>query len=141
MCAMSSWFNPAIQFASFAVSVVTLIYLVKYVGYTKKIAEQSMLQTEGSSKPAIIVIHTGTINQPPRLRNIGTGPALDVAWSVSGTKKAGTISYIEADKEADALSIDLQVLEHGAVMSGTNKVAIQCSYRSISGNTYSSTSD
>ena len=106
--------------------MVTLVYLIKCAGYTKLIAE-------ATSKPAIVATRTGVITNPPKLRNIGSGPALDVEWSVSGTKKAGEISYIEPDKESDALDVNLHNLEHGAVLSGTNKVTITCSYRSISG--------
>jgi len=129
-----------IQLGSLAIAAVGLIYLIKYVGHTRDIAKQATLQTEGASKPAVIAIHTGTINEPPRLRNICTDPALDIEWAVSGTQKAGRISYIEARMESDALDVKLNVLQHGAVSSGTNKVAIKCSYRSISGVKYSSIS-
>ncbi len=115
-----------LQLGSLILGVFTLWYLVKYVGYTKLIAE-------ATSKPVVIATRSGVITNPPRLRNIGSGPALDVEWSVSGTKKAGKISYIESDQESEALDVDFYALEHGAVISGTNKVTITCSYRSISG--------
>jgi hypothetical protein len=130
-----------IQLGSLIVAMIGLVFLVQYVRYTKKIAEQAVFQTEATSRPAVIAIHTGTITTPPRLRNIGNGPALDVAWAISGTKKAGTISYIEASKESDPLNVDLNALEHGAVSSGTNKVSITCSYRSISGRKAGSVSE
>jgi hypothetical protein len=117
---MTNW----IQFGSLIVAGVTLVYLIKYAGYTKVIAE-------ATSKPAIIATRTGVITNPPRLRNIGNGPALDVEWSVSGTKIAGRISYIEPGTESDPLDVNLSTLEHGAVMSGTDKVTISCSYRSL----------
>jgi hypothetical protein len=115
-----------IQLGSLLLAVVTLVYLIKYAGYTKLIAE-------ATSKPAIVATRTGVITNPPRLRNIGSGPALDVEWTVSGTKKAGKVSYIEPDTESDALDVNLHNLEHGAVLSGTNKVTITCTYSSISG--------
>ena len=134
--------QSGIQLGSLIVSVVGLWLLWRYVLYTKKIAEQAVFQTEASSKPAVIAIHTGTINNPPRLRNIGTGPALDVEWTVSGTNKVGKIPNIEAKEESDASwNVNLHTLESGAVMSGTNKVTIRCSYRSISGMKYDSISD
>jgi hypothetical protein len=130
-----------IQLGSLIVTAVGLWFLVRYVRYTKKIAEQAVFQTEATSKPAVIAVHRGTINDLPRLRNLGTGPALDVEWAVSGTKKAGRISYIEGSEESDGLNVGLNTLEHGAVESGTNKVAIRCSYKSISGMKYNSVSD
>ena len=83
-----------LQLGSLILAVFTLAYLIKYVAYTKLIAE-------ATSKPVVIAIRSGVITNPPRLRNIGTGPALDVEWFVSGTKKAGKISYIEPDQESD----------------------------------------
>ncbi|MGB6735968.1 MAG: hypothetical protein WBE55_09360 [Candidatus Sulfotelmatobacter sp.] len=114
-----------IQLGSLILAVITLVYLIKYAGYTKVIAE-------ATSKPAVIATRTGVITNPPRLRNIGSGPALDVEWSLSGTKKAGKISFLEPSAE-HLLDVNLHALEHGAVISGTNKVTITCSYTSISG--------
>jgi hypothetical protein len=122
-----------IQLGSLILALVTLVYLIRYAGYTKLIAE-------ATSKPSVIATRTGVITNPPRLRNIGSGPALDVAWSVSGTKKAGKISYIEPSTEY-ALDVNLHTLEHGAVLSGTDKVTITCSYRSISGRKAKSVSE
>ena len=114
-----------IQLGSLILAAVTLAYLIKYAGYTKVIAE-------ATSKPAVIATRTGVITNPPRLRNIGSGPALDVEWSLSGTKKAGKISYIEPKTE-HPLDVNLHALQHGALIAGTNEVAIICCYRSISG--------
>ena len=123
-----------IQLGSLILAVFTFAYLIKYVDYTKQIAE-------ATSKPVIIAIRNGVVTNPPRLRNIGSGPALDVEWSVSGTKKAGKISYIEANKESDALDVNLHALEFDAVRSGANKVTITCSYRSVSGKKAKSVSE
>lgn len=119
---------------SLGVAAVGLYYLIKYAGYTKEIAEST-------SKPAVIAIHTGTITTPPRLRNIGIGPALDVEWAILGTKKSGKDSCIEAGNDSDVLSVQLSALERDAVLSGANRVTFKCSYRSISGRKYSSVSD
>jgi hypothetical protein len=119
---------------SFIVAVAALLYLIKYAGYTREIAEANF-------KPAVIVIHIGTITTSPRLRNVGDGAALDVVWTVTDTKKRGQNSCIEAGKESEPLNIDLHALEHGAVMSGTNKVSIRCSYRGISGREYGSVNE
>jgi hypothetical protein len=115
-----------LQLGALILAAFTLWYLIKYVGYTKLIAE-------ATSKPVVIAVRSGVITNPTRLRNIGSGPALDVEWSVSGTKNAGKISYIEPDKESDALDVNVHALEHGAVLAGTTRVVVTCSYRSISG--------
>jgi len=122
-----------IQLGSLLIAVVTLYFLIKYVRYTRVIAE-------ATSKPAVIATRSGVVTNPPRLRNIGSGPALDVQWSVSGTKKAGKITYIEHGKESDALDVNLHSLQSGAVISGANKVTITCSYSGISGKRFSSES-
>jgi hypothetical protein len=124
----TDWF----QVCSLILAAVTLVYLIKYAGYTKVIAE-------ATSKPVVIATRTGVITNAPRLRNIGSGPALDIEWSVSGTKKAGKLSYLEPNTEY-TLDVNLHALEHGAVISGTNKVAVTCSYGSVSGRKTTSTS-
>lgn len=129
-----------IQVGSLTVSVVGLVFLVKYVGYTRKIAEQTVIQTEASFRPAIIAVGAGGTDIPPSLRNIGKGPALDVEWAITGTKKQGKIPCIEAGNMPDVLPVSgAKPLFEGA--SKSNAVAIKCSYRSISGRTYSSLSD
>jgi hypothetical protein len=125
----ADWF----QVGSLILAGVTLWYLIKYVRYTEMIAE-------ATSKPVVIAIRSGVITVPPRLRNIGNGPALDIEWSVSGTKKAGKVSYLQPNTE-HPLDVNLHAMENGAVMSGTNKVAVICSYRSISGRKTTATSD
>jgi hypothetical protein len=124
----ADWF----QFWSLILAALTLLYLIKYVRYTKVIAE-------ATSKPVVIAIRAGVITNPPRLRNIGNGPALDLEWAVSGTKKAGKLSYLEPNNEYP-LEVNLHALESGAVISGTHKVAVICSYRSISGRKTTATS-
>jgi hypothetical protein len=124
---MTEWIKLGVAVGNLVIAGFALWYLIKYAGYTRVIAE-------ATSKPAVIAVHRGDITNAPRLRNIGSGPALDVEWAVSGTKKVGKISYIEAAAESVPLEdVKLTTLQHGAVQSGTNKVAITCSYRSISG--------
>ena len=121
------------QVGSLILATATLVYLIKYVRYTKVIAE-------ATSKPVVIAIRSGVITNPPRLRNIGSGPALDLEWSVSGTKKSGKLSYLEPNTE-HALDVNLHAMQSGAVISGTNKVSVICSYKSISGRKTTATSN
>ncbi|MGA9042718.1 MAG: hypothetical protein WB421_19455 [Terriglobales bacterium] len=122
-----------IQLGSLTVAAVGLVFLIKYVRYTNVIAEATF-------KPAIIAIHEGVITKPPELRNVGNGPALEVKWEMPQAKKKGEISCIEPRKDSKEPyfldSIDLQKLEPAAVVEGTNKRTIECSYKSISGKTY-----
>lgn len=134
--------STLIQLFSLIVGVIGLVFLVQYVRHTKTIAEQTVAQTEATFKPAIIATQEGVITNPPRLRNVGKGAALDVEWELAGGKKKGRISCIEAGKDSGvgALDVNLHALESAAVMSGGNKVAINCSYKSISGAKYHSVS-
>ena len=140
MCGMnaSAW----IQLCSLVVAAIGLSYLIQYVHHTKTIAEQTVVQSEAAFKPAIIATQEGVITTPPRLRNIGKGPALDVEWELAGTKKKGKIPCIEAGSAsaADALNVNLHALQSTAVISGESKVTINCCYKSISGAKYRSIS-
>lgn len=132
-----------IQLGSLIVAAIGLRYLIKYVAYTRQIAEQSVLQTEANSKPAIIAISGGSMDASPRLRNIGKGPALDVEWEVIGTNAKGKVDYVEPGHESDHLHgiQGAKTLVNGALKLGHNKPAIVCTYRSISGLQYRSVSN
>jgi hypothetical protein len=131
------------QLCSLIVAVIGLVLLYQYVRHTETIAKQTVAQSEAAFKPAIIATQEGVITTPPRLRNIGKGPALDVEWEMTSSKKKGKIPCIEAGtySAADALNVNLNALENAAVMSSGNKVAINCSYKSISGMKYISVSE
>jgi hypothetical protein len=58
---MNGFIQLGIQLVSLLVAALGLWFLVKYVGYTSTIAQQSVFQTEATSKPAVIAIHDGTI--------------------------------------------------------------------------------
>jgi hypothetical protein len=134
--------EPIIQLGSLVVAAIGLVYLVKYVRHTKEIAEQSVIQTEATFKPAVIAVHGDDTQASARLRNIGNGPALDVEWTITGADTAGKFACIEVGDESDPVpSSGLANLQSFAVQTGTNKVAIRCSYRSISGMQYSSESE
>jgi hypothetical protein len=131
--------SGCIQLGSLIVAVVGLVYLVRYVAYTKTIAEQAIIQSEAVFKPAIIAVHGGDIKAAPGLRNIGNGPALDVEWEITGTDKRGKIACLEVGTE-EFLPLSSGVLPLFESTSTTG-AAIKCSYRSISGNLQSSISD
>jgi hypothetical protein len=86
---VSTW----IALASLVVAIVTLRYLIVYVGATKTIAMQSIEQVEATFRPAIVAIPGASTSGSPMLVNIGNGPALGLEWSIPNTKKCGTMSY------------------------------------------------
>jgi hypothetical protein len=130
--------SECIQLGSLIVAVVGLVYLVRYVNYTKTIAEQSIIQSEAVFKPAVIAVHEGDLTAAPWLRNIGNGPALDVDWEITGTDKRGKIACLEVGtKEVLPLLSGVAPLFESTSTTGA---AIKCSYRSISGNLHSSLS-
>jgi hypothetical protein len=133
-----------LQGGQLVLAVITLIYLVRYVRYTKKIADHTVIQAEATFKPAIIAVQHGIVTTPPQLKNIGKGPALDIQWTLTGTgttQKGETLSYLEAGETSGSLPVTLPKFEYAAVMSNTNKVSIECSYKSISGRKYTSIND
>lgn len=130
-----------IQLGSLIVAAVGLCYLVKYVAYTRKIAEQAVAQTEASFKPAVAAVYVRS-DSTLSLRNIGKGPALDVEWTITGTNKHARIPHIEAGNSFPLpVPVPDKRLAEGALKSDKNAVAITCSYRSIAGRRYRSLSD
>jgi hypothetical protein len=77
MCPYLSAAN-LIAVGSLIVAAIGLYFLVRYVGYTKKIAQEAVRQTEASFKPAVIAIPGASTDAHSKLRNVGKGPAMDV---------------------------------------------------------------
>lgn len=128
---------------SLLVSVVTLVFLVSYVRATRRIASASLEQVEASFRPAIAVESgPGGISASPLLKNIGKGPAMEIEWSIPNSVFKGKISFLEP-----TIARSLQLAEGGpkaltnAAMKGDqDKASIECTYRSISGKWYRSSS-
>ena len=133
------WF----QLGSLIVAAVGLYFLVKYVGYTRAIAQEATRQTETAFKPAIIVLRAANTEAHARLRNVGNGPAMDVEWQITNTKYKGRFSCLEAGTDSEEMHpSNLKALTNGAMQSPSqNEVAIKCSYKSISGKKYTSVSE
>jgi len=124
-----------IQLGSLVVAAVGLIFLIKYVEYTKDIAEATF-------KPAIIVVQGGSLDAPPHLRNIGKGPALDIEWEISGTGKTGKMACLEVQTDSPELRgvLGARTFTEGALKAATDKSTLYCSYRAVSGVRYASDS-
>ena len=120
-----------IQLGSLLVAAIGLRYLVRYVEYTKRIAEEAVNQTEASFKPAIIALPGQSTDADSKLRNIGRGPALDVEWRITGTDHKGYFGCIDAGSEpVEMRSSDLAELVIGALKSPSkndccNRVLLQ----------------
>src|SRR5437879_11211910 len=93
------WQN-IIAVSSLAIGVFTLRYLIVYVKATRVIADQSVLQTEAQSRPAVVVQFGAPPNPSPVLVNIGNGPAIDLKWFVHGGSKKGSVQYLEPRQTA-----------------------------------------
>jgi hypothetical protein len=88
--------STAIQLIALVISVVTLAYLIKYVGATEIIARQSVRQVEATFRPALVCVPGRGIDVGPTLVNIGMGPALEIEWHLSATRDR--IPYLVADR-------------------------------------------
>jgi hypothetical protein len=144
MSAMCPYLSAAnlIALGSLVVGAVGLYFLVQYVGYTRRISEEAVRQTEASFKPAIIAIPTERGDKDCTLRNVGKGPAMDVEWQIMGTNQKGRFSCVEAGADSPPMHpSNLEALVNAALKSPSkNDVAIVCSYKSISGKQYTSVS-
>jgi len=133
----------AIQLLSLIISAATLVYLIKYVRATDVIAKQSVQQVEATFRPAIVAVTDPRdgLGGVPKLVNIGKGPAMEVEWFLSALQNIrGTIPYLETTRPSGPYSLqafsDMKPLFHPS----DKLPAIVCTYKSISGARYSSTS-
>ena len=109
-----------------------------YLVETRKLRIASQEQVEAASRPAIVVKAQPGTTAVPTVVNIGNGPAIDVQWSLTNSKWAGSIPYLEPD-QAQALPMsEMKAIYHSAVKTTSNTASIECSYRSLSGRSYSS---
>jgi len=84
-----------ITLGQLVVGIFGLVFLIIYVRATKTIATQSVEQTEGQSRPAIVAKPGSTATDAPMLVNIGNGPAIDLKWSIQPGKQHDTVQYLE----------------------------------------------
>jgi hypothetical protein len=129
----------AIQFASLTISALTLYYLIKYVQATDIIARQSVQQVEAAFRPALVALVPLSVDDSPKIVNIGNGPAMEIEWHLSTMESlCGTISYLEVNSASYSLQkvSGMKQFYH----SSPSLPAIICNYKSISGAGYRSTS-
>ena len=134
--------NTIINALSLIVSIVTLVFLIKYVRATETIAKQSREQVEAAFRPALVAVVVGPVNKPPALVNVGTGTAVVIGWSILNSKHSGTIPYLQSGEKmplVDLIEGMKPIYETGA-QGGPEPPQIKCGYSSISGELYRSTS-
>jgi hypothetical protein len=143
-------------YLTFAISVLTLVVLFWYACLTRGIEKAAKEQSEGLSKPLIVVVSSPDIPNKDEailggglfseigdrvlLMNIGTGPALWVNWSATGqhatgesrvSSLAGFVPYLRPNETVDT--------EHSRpYVSGLNYLTVECRYESLSRTRYTS---
>jgi hypothetical protein len=101
--------------------------------------EANLQQVEATFRPAVVAKVGPTSFAPLFLVNIGNGPAIEVRWSIPDSRWAGTISYLEPRREPTELNVGgIKALQEAAVKASPSAAGIECSYRSLSGRSYSS---
>lgn len=126
----SSNMQTLIPLLSLLVSALGLGFLIKYVKATEIIARQSVEQVEAMARPAIVCVNG------PRLVNLGTGAAFDVDYFIPNTGEKGKIPVLRLERDLDSKAGE----EAGyfQVADFLDQGTLICSYRSISGQVYSS---
>ena len=115
-----------------------------YLWETRKLRTAAEQQVEAAFRPAIIVTHKGSLDNSPMLENIGNGPAMEVSWSLSDSDFSGDIPFVQPHQPQELQIPGMKpIYEAGyrAKSSGRSHVVrIECSYRSLSGRQYRSSS-
>jgi hypothetical protein len=115
-----------------------------YLCETRKMRKAAEAQVEAAFRPAVIVWHRGSLEKSPTLENIGNGPAMEVSWTLSDSDLSGNIEFIQPDHREELGMPGMRpVYEAGARAESSGRssaVCIRCSYRSVSGKHYFSTS-
>ena len=148
--------SGAVQAVSAAVvAVLTLILArstVRYVRLTKRIAAASVTQAEAVHKPLLTLrqdetqvvefgkrisdalqgqLHT-SVGKVLEVVNIGTGPALQVKWTLRrGHPTGGFIPYIQVGQ-----SVSLLVASKVKMAAVDTRFEFECRYLSLSGTKY-----
>lgn len=123
-----------------AVGQVMLLALSAYFVYcyleeTKQLRISAQRQADAAFKPAIVARQVGSMDNPPTLRNIGTGPALEVEWSLLNSKLGEKIPLLEP--HAEPFTLGMNGVKPLFEASGSSETAmLECRYRSLSGRRY-----
>lgn len=146
-------------YASFVISFLALVVLVWYAWLTRGIEKAANEQSEGLSKPVIVVVSSpdipsdhvdeailgegglfSEITDGVQLLNIGAGPALRVRWSATGqhitgesqeSRVEGFVPYVQPPG-----TVDTECTR--AFVSGLKSLRVTCTYKSLGGRQYTS---
>jgi hypothetical protein len=115
-----------------------------YLYETRTMRKAAEAQVEAAFRPAVIVRHEGSLETAPTLENIGNGPALEVSWTMSDSDYSERVAFLQQNHRKELGMPGMKpVYEAGARAESGGRpavVRIKCSYRSLSGKRYSSTS-
>jgi hypothetical protein len=124
--------------------LASAVLIAWYLYETRKMRKAAEAQVESSFRPAVIVWHVGSLEESPTLENIGNGPAMEVSWTMSDSDLSGNIEFLQPDhREHLGMPGMKPVYEAGSKAESSGRssvVCIKCSYRSLSGKHYFSTS-
>jgi hypothetical protein len=124
--------------------LASAILIAWYLFETQKMRKAAEAQVETAFRPAVIVRHVGSLESPPTLENIGNGPAIEVSWALSDSDLSGKIQLLQLDHQEQMGMPGMKpVYEAGSRAQSSGRsdlVCIKCSYRSLSGKRYFSTS-
>jgi hypothetical protein len=110
-------------------------FVYRYLQETKKLRISAQQQADAAFKPAIVARCLGSMDNPPTQRNVGTGPALEVEWSLLNSKLGDKIPLLEPHAQPFTLGMDgVKPLFEVSGSSGT--AMLECRYRSLSGRRY-----
>jgi hypothetical protein len=121
------------------------VLIWRYVRQTIKLREAaqqqvkvSQRQVEASHRPALVAQHQTT--DEVVFVNIGSGPAINVRWSVPDSDWKGNIPYLEPGCNPRPLPIREweKVIINAALKGHQDRGRIECDYRSLSGWRYRS---
>jgi hypothetical protein len=124
--------------------LASAVLIACYLYETRKMRKAGEAQVEAAFRPAVIVWHAGSLESSPTLENIGNGPAMEVSWALSDSDFSGNVAFLQKDRR-EHLGIPgmKPFYEAGARAESSGRsslVSIKCSYRSLSGKRYFSTS-
>jgi hypothetical protein len=124
--------------------LASAVLIACYLYETRRMRKAAEAQVEAAFRPAVIVLHVGSLESSPTLENIGNGPAMEISWALSDSDFSGNVAFLQPDhREYLGIPGMKPLYEAGsrAESSGRSSLAcIKCSYRSLSGKRYFSIS-
>lgn len=135
------------------VGIVGLIFLIKYAGYTRRLAIAAVEQSEAPQKPCLVMEELPDTTEDAaleamtssvlgavsvRMRNIGHGPALRVHFCFRDLSGAGGAIGKDHNSSCPPIAAGEPGDTHHAIRNLTLKTEFLLDYESLSGTCYRS---